>query len=110
VRATSGRQDEPVLITEAEPSLDEQFRVRRKKYSIMMATRAVCLVLAAVTYHTPWLMAIFVVGAVVLPWMAVIIANDRPPKKAEKPNRYAGHPQPSRALEAPPGESRVIEG
>lgn len=110
MRATSGRQDEPVLITEAEPSLDEQFRARRRKYTIMMAIRAVCLVLAAVTYHTIWLMAIFVVGAVVLPWMAVLIANDRPPKKAQKPNRYQGHPDPSRAIEAPPGEGRVIEG
>jgi Flp pilus assembly protein TadB len=110
VRATSGRQEEPVLITEAEPSLDEQFRARRKKYSIMMATRAVCLVLAAVTYHTVWLMAIFILAAVVLPWMAVLIANDRPPKKAEKANRYNGHPDPSRAIEAPPGEGRVIEG
>lgn len=110
MRATSGRHDEPVLITEAELSLEEQFRARRRKYTIMMATRAVCLVLAAVTYHTVWLMAIFIVGAVALPWMAVLIANDRPPKKAEKTNRYEGHPDPSRAIEAPRGEGRVIEG
>jgi hypothetical protein len=99
-----------VLITEAEPSLDDQFNARRRKYAIMMATRAVCLVLAAVCYRTWWLMAVFIVGAVVLPWMAVLIANDRPPKKARKVNRYGGHPDPGRALEAPQGQGRVIEG
>jgi Flp pilus assembly protein TadB len=110
VRATSGRHDEPVLITEAQPSLDSQFRARRRKYAIMMSTRTVCIILAAATYHTWWLMAVFVVGAAVLPWMAVLIANDRPPRKARKVNRYAGHPDPARAIEAPPAESRVIDG
>jgi len=111
VSTTSGRDDrDPVLITEAELSLDDQLAARRRKYGIMMATRAVCLVLAAVFYRTWWLLAIFIVGAVVLPWMAVLIANDRPPKKAQKVNRYGGHPDPGRAIAAPPGEGRVIEG
>lgn len=109
--STSGQGDrDPVLITEAEPSLDDQQAARRRKYGIMMATRALCLVLAAVFYRTWWLLAIFVVGAVVLPWAAVLIANDRPPKKAQKINRYGGHPDPGRAIAAPPGEGRVIEG
>ena len=110
MRSTRGRDGEPVLITEAEPSLDDQFHARRKKYAIMMGTRAVCLVLAAVFYRTWWLMAILVVGGVVLPWMAVLIANDRPPKKARTVNRYAGRPDPGRAIEAPGNEGRVIEG
>lgn len=110
MRSTSGQDGEPVLITEAEPSLDDQFHARKKKYAIMMSTRAVCLVLAAVFYRTWWLLAIFVAGAAVLPWMAVLIANDRPPKKARKINRYAGHPDPGRAIAAPPGDDRVIEG
>lgn len=104
------RADEPVLITEAELSLDDQFRARRKKYMIMMGTRAVSLVLAAVFYQTWWLLAIFVAGAAVLPWMAVLIANDRPPKKAEKVNRYGGHPDPARAITSAPSDRRVIEG
>ena len=76
------------------PSLDEQLSARRKKYLIMMCVRVVCLVLAAAFYRTPWLLAIFVAGAVALPWMAVLIANDRPPKKALKVNRFGGHPRP----------------
>ena len=108
--ATQGRDVDPVLITEAEPSLDEQLTARRNKYLLMMLTRIVCLIAAAVFYRTPWLLAIFVAGAVVLPWMAVLIANDRPPKKAQRMHRYGGHPDPGRAITASPRDGRVIEG
>lgn len=107
---TSGGDQEPVLITEAQPSLDEQLSARRNKYLIMMCTRIVCLIAAAAFYHTPWLLAIFVAGAVVLPWMAVLIANDRPAKKSLKVSRFGGHPDPGRAIPASPRDSRVIEG
>jgi hypothetical protein len=103
-----GSDSPPVLITEAQPSLDDQFRARRIKYAIMMATRAVCLVLAAVSYRITWLMIIFALGALILPWMAVLIANDGPPKKARNANRYTGHPDPDRAL-PPAGPSRMID-
>ena len=105
----TGNESEPVLITEAQPSLDEQLSARRTKYLIMMSIRVVCLVLAAVFYHTPWLLAIFVAGAVALPWMAVLIANDRPPKKALKVHRFGGHPDPGRAITSSTSDSRVIE-
>ena len=45
-----------------------------------------------------------------LPWMAVLIANDRPPKKAMKVNRFGGHPDRSRAIAPAASDSRVIEG
>jgi uncharacterized membrane protein len=111
VSSTSQRPDDPVLITEAEPSRADQFNARRRKYALMMGTRTICLILAAVFYRTSaWLVFAFAVAAVALPWMAVLIANDRPPKKADKVNRYSGHPTPDRALESPPDSSRVIEG
>lgn len=106
----SGSDSEPVLITEAQPSLDEQLSARRTKYLIMMSIRVVCLVLAAAFYHTPWLLAIFVAGAVTLPWMAVLIANDRPPKKALRVHWFGGHPDPGRAITSSTGDNRVIEG
>lgn len=80
--------EKATLITSAEPSLTEQFNARRKKYVIMMSTRVLCLILAASFYHIPWLMGIFVAGAVVLPWAAVLVANDRPPKQASKLSRF----------------------
>ena len=108
--ARSGRQpvrsSEPVLITEAEPSLDDQHAARKKRYAITMAVRAVSLVLAAVFYHTVWLMLIFAVLGTVLPWIAVVMANDRPPKKRERVNRYEA--RPDRVLESRP--VRIIEG
>jgi len=110
VRPTRHRRDDPVLITEAQPSLDDQYQARRRKYVLMMGIRAVCLILAAVFYRVPWALPILVAGAVALPWMAVLIANDRPPKKAYRLNRVPSHPAPDRALESPPERSRVIEG
>jgi hypothetical protein len=110
VRPTRQRRYGPVLITEAEPSLDDQYHARRRKYALMMGIRAVCLVLAAVFYRVPWALPLLVAAAVALPWMAVLIANDRPPKKALRLNRFSRHPAPDRAMEQSPERSRVIEG
>ncbi|GLZ34117.1 hypothetical protein Lesp02_63040 [Lentzea sp. NBRC 105346] len=82
------RNDTPVLITEAAPSYEEQHAARRRKYAIMMSLRFPCLILAAFFAHTWWLALGFILLSVPLPWMAVLIANDRPPRKAERANRY----------------------
>jgi hypothetical protein len=98
------RPSEPVLITEAEPSLDDQHAARKKRYAITMAVRAVSLVLAAVFYQTVWLMLIFAFLGTVLPWIAVVMANDRPPKT----KLFRGYEaRPDRVLEARP--TRVID-
>jgi hypothetical protein len=74
--------DGPVLITSAPESGDHEFDRRRKKYAIMMGLRALCVIGAAATYTVSVALALaFVVGGVVLPWCAVIIANDRPAKR-----------------------------
>ncbi|HKS47573.1 MAG TPA: DUF3099 domain-containing protein [Amycolatopsis sp.] len=85
---SSGDDAEPVLITEAAPSYEEEHAARKRKYMIMMGLRFPCLILAGVFYHTWWLALLFVVLSVPLPWIAVLIANDRPPRKAERVNRY----------------------
>jgi hypothetical protein len=74
----------------------------------MMGTRAVCIVLAALTYRVSiWLAIAFVVGGAVLPWCAVLIANDRPPKRRSARIGY-GHAS-ERGL--PSGrDDRTIEG
>ena len=103
------RKDEPALITEAEPSLAEQQAARRKRYVLTMAVRAVAVVLAAVFYHVLWLAVIFMVLGTVLPWIAVVMANDRPPKKRQPVNRHV-EPRPDRILEDPSRDNRVIDG
>ena len=102
-------RSEPLLITEAEPSQADQHAARKKRYAITMAIRAVSLVLAALTYqYSLWLMAIFAVLGTVLPWIAVVMANDRPPKKKLDANRYRP-PAPDRILESGSSKARVID-
>jgi Flp pilus assembly protein TadB len=74
--------DQPVLITSAPESNDDEFDRRRKRYAVMMGLRALCVIGAAVSYsHSTVLALLFVVGGIVLPWCAVIIANDGPARK-----------------------------
>jgi hypothetical protein len=83
--------DGPILITQAAPSYDEEFAARKKRYSLIMACRIPCLLLAGVFgigFNLPLVAVLFIVLSVPLPWVAVLIANDRPPKKAEKANQY----------------------
>ncbi|GAB2969356.1 DUF3099 domain-containing protein [Saccharothrix stipae] len=99
------RDGTPVLITEAALSYEEQHAARKRKYAIMMGARIPCLILAMVFYQTWWLALALIVLSVPLPWMAVLIANDRPPRKAEKPSRMV---KEHRAIEA--RAHHVIEG
>ncbi len=46
------------------------------------------MIAAAACYQIPWLAVTLLVISIPLPWCAVLIANDRLPKKAEKPERY----------------------
>jgi hypothetical protein len=83
------RADRPVLITEAPINADEEFEHRRRRYLLMMVLRALCIVGAASTFRlSGWLAAAFVAAAVVLPWAAVLIANDRPPKQELRFRRF----------------------
>jgi hypothetical protein len=82
--------ERPVLITDAARSQEAQFRSRQIRYVSMMSIRAACLVVGAVLINLrPPLLGLWLVlcvaGMVVLPWMAVLVANDRPAKtKAER--------------------------
>ena len=100
------RKAEPVLITEAQPSMAAQHAARKKRYAITMGIRIVFIVLAAVFYQIVWLMLIFAVLGTVLPWIAVVMANDGPPKKRLHVNRYDA--RPDRVLESRP--RHVIDG
>jgi len=86
---------DPVLITDAPEDPEKELRRREVRYVAMMMTRAACLLGAAlIVAQRPWLWQLWaplcVAGAVLLPWLAVLIANDRPPKK-----RRATSPSPA---------------
>ncbi|MGH3770099.1 MAG: DUF3099 domain-containing protein [Pseudonocardiaceae bacterium] len=106
------RGDAAVLITAAEPSYAEQYATRRRKYAILMSARIPCLALAGVFYQTWWLALTFVALSVPLPWMAVLIANDRAPRKAEHVNRLGrGLPEHDfRGRELEGGDHPIVEG
>jgi len=81
----------PVLITRAAPAYEEQHRQRVRKYLTLMSFRVPALILAAAAYgiwHNGLLSLAIIVLSIPLPWMAVLIANDRPPRRAEEPRRY----------------------
>ncbi|WP_242453970.1 DUF3099 domain-containing protein [Bailinhaonella thermotolerans] len=60
-------------VTDAAPSLTADIGHRERRYLIQMGIRTLCLVLAVVVDHpVRW---VFAVGAIVLPYFAVIFAN-----------------------------------
>ena len=99
------RRAQATVITEAEPSYDEQLRSRRKRYLLMMSMRVPCLILATVFYQTPWLAILIIAISIPLPWMAVLIANDRPARKRSKV--IPGTITYERAL--PPGGREIVD-
>lgn len=60
-------------ITEAEVSHEQDIHARTVRYLISMGIRMLCFFLAVLT-PSPWRW-FFAVGAIVLPWIAVLIAN-----------------------------------
>jgi hypothetical protein len=60
-------------ITSLPPSPDEERHTREISYTIMMAVRVVCIILAFVLHG--WLSLVAILGAIVLPYFAVVIAN-----------------------------------
>jgi Protein of unknown function (DUF3099) len=109
------RRDRAHLVTEARRSLTEDIAYRQRRYLIMMGIRVVCFVVAVLLFvnHAGWLTAIPAVGAIVIPYFAVIFANSgREPNggrgfQAYEPNlpvRYA--PPAARADQEPAGPGR----
>jgi Protein of unknown function (DUF3099) len=81
----------PVLITRAAQPYEEQHRERVRKYLTIMSFRVPALVFAAGAYglwHNGLISLAILIASIPLPWIAVLIANDRPPRKAEEPRRY----------------------
>lgn len=112
------RAPRTVVITDAQQSQDDQLRSRQIRYLVMMSIRALCLILAAVlvTVRPPLLplwLVLCVLGMVLLPWLAVLIANDRPAKEEHRLSRRLRRsgreePAPDNALTRR-GEPTVID-
>jgi hypothetical protein len=81
----------PVLITAAAPAYEVQHRQRVRKYLTIMSFRVPALLAAALAYsiwHNGLLSLAIIAASIPLPWIAVLIANDRPPRRAEEARRF----------------------
>lgn len=80
-------------ITSAQASLDDDLGPRMRKYLISMSVRTVCFILAVV-FDGP-LRWVFAAAAVVLPYVAVVVANAGPIRRPEA----AGYQPEQRAID-----------
>jgi hypothetical protein len=74
-------RDEAYLVTEARQSRAAEIGQRERRYLVMMGIRVLCFVVTVVMFvnHAGWLTIIPAVGAIALPYFAVVVANTRRP-------------------------------
>jgi len=100
----------PVLITRAAISYEDQHRARVRKYLTLMSWRIPAFLGAAIAYgiwHNGLLSLAILAVSIPLPWMAVLIANDRPPRRAEEPRRFPDAPERTALFPRP--DRRALE-
>lgn len=73
----SGRPSAVHVVTQARRSLSDDIAYRQRRYLLMMGIRTACFVIAVVLFmnHFGWLAAIPAVGAIFIPYFAVVFAN-----------------------------------
>lgn len=101
------RRVEAAVITQAELPYDVQLKSRRKRYMLAMSMRIPLLIAATVFYHHLWLSIPLLLISIPLPWMAVLIANDRPPRNRAARKVVPGVINYERAL--PPPQREVVD-
>ncbi|SMY10905.1 DUF3099 domain-containing protein [Brevibacterium jeotgali] len=91
----------PTSVSDAQESADKDYEQRVRRYTISMIIRVVCLLLAfVVSGPLRWVM---LGGAVVLPYIAVVIANSRNERLVHyEMTGVDGPPQPVLPAEATP--------
>src|ERR1700733_6984059 len=73
----AARAEQVHLVTQARRPMSEDIRYRQHRYLIMMGIRTLCFAIAIVLFvaHMRWLILIPAVGAIIIPYIAVIFAN-----------------------------------
>ena len=73
----SGRRPSVHVVTQAHRSLSDDITYRQRRYLLMMSIRSVCFGIAVLLFinHFGWLTAIPAVGAIFIPYFAVVFAN-----------------------------------
>jgi Protein of unknown function (DUF3099) len=95
-------------VTQARRPMSEDITYRQQRYLIMMGIRTVCFVIAIVMFvnHLGWLTAIPAVGAIFIPYFAVVFANGgREPDNVRGFVEYHANLPAHRETNAPPSDS-----
>ena len=95
------RSEAPVRITTAAASRDDDIRMRQRRYIISMGIRTVCFVAAVIVGHGV-IMWLLIVAALLLPYVAVVMANATSSKSDDFALRDVGRP------ELPPAQRRQL--
>jgi Flp pilus assembly protein TadB len=81
-------REQPVLVTTAGRSPQQDRRDRERRYLITMGIRVVAFVVALVVTKG-WIRVVAIAAALILPWIAVILANSGPIRRPpERPSLY----------------------
>src|SRR6478672_10005132 len=112
-RDATGHRNEPIRITTAASSRAEDIAARQKRYLLSMGIRSACFVgavvagIAGVDWLWPWLIA----AALILPYVAVVMANNSASKSDgfELVDRGYGRPElPAGAkFDQPTGQDHI---
>jgi len=98
--------DEVYSITAARRPHQADMDSRMVKYLVSMSIRTLCFVLVLVT-PSPWRW-FFAVGAIVLPYVAVIVANAGGERRGPAPQPVVQPPAPEAPVRLALGEATVI--
>jgi hypothetical protein len=73
----AARGHEVHLVTQARRPMSEDISYRQHRYLIMMGIRVICFAIAIILYaaHLRWLILVPAVGAILIPYIAVVFAN-----------------------------------
>mgnify|MGYP006195295613 CR=1 FL=1 len=91
----SSRHPDAIRITTAGNDPQADLARRQRKYVIAMSVRTLCFIGAAISGAAGihWLWPILIVGAVVLPYVAVVAANANDSRASSLPLPGGGDPQ-----------------
>jgi len=96
--------DDAVRITTASRPHSEDISARQRRYLISMGIRTACFILAVV-FVGHWEMWVFLVASLILPYVAVVLANvgsNPDPEPADfQPDRRAIEDRPRDRVEGP---------
>lgn len=94
-------KEQTVRVTDAQHSHEAESNGRMRQYMVLMAIRLTCFFVAALT--SGWVRWTAAAGAIVLPWIAVTIANTVRRHFYTDTDEIAGAPTPQ-ALDDEPAE------